>query len=232
MIRRSLLLVLTTTLFVQLEATSTGADAVNPAEAKLRESLRAALLQARTAESERAALQGTVAENEQMILSLKAEIEKLGKEKDEEKAKAVLELQEMQEKIKTLDAQIVTLNKSLESWKKGHQEISDIARATEAKRAKLEAEVIVLKRRVAEQQTKNEGMFAIGNEILARYEKFGLGEALTAREPFVGITRVKFETLMQDYTDKLEDQRIKPPEKKPASAKAKTEKASADKAKP
>ena len=36
------------------------------------------------------------------------------------------------------------------------------------------------------------------------------GEALTAREPFVGVTRVKFENLIQDYQDKLADQKIKP----------------------
>ncbi len=48
------------------------------------------------------------------------------------------------------------------------------------------------------------------NDILTRYEKFGLGDALTAREPFTGITRVKLQSLFEDYQDKLVDQRIKP----------------------
>jgi hypothetical protein len=51
-------------------------------------------------------------------------------------------------------------------------------------------------------------MYELGMEILDRYEKFGLGEALTAKEPFTGITRTKFETLVQDYEDKLVDQTI------------------------
>jgi hypothetical protein len=45
---------------------------------------------------------------------------------------------------------------------------------------------------------------------LDRYEKFGLGDALTAREPFVGLTKVKFQNLVQDYQDKLSDQKVKP----------------------
>jgi hypothetical protein len=53
-------------------------------------------------------------------------------------------------------------------------------------------------------------MFKVGSEILTRFEKFGLGTAITAREPFIGLTRVKLQNLMQDYADKLADQKIKP----------------------
>ena len=81
--------------------------------------------------------------------------------------------------------------------------------ATEAKRAGLAEADIKLQRIVDEQRTKNAAMFKTGMEVLDRYEKFGLGQALVAKEPFVGITRAKFQTLVQDYGDKLEDQRIK-----------------------
>ncbi len=78
----------------------------------------------------------------------------------------------------------------------------------EAERAKAAAQIIKLDRIVADQQIKNVQMYKVGTEILDRYEKFGLGEAILAREPFVGMTRAKFQTLMQDYQDKLVDQRI------------------------
>ena len=52
--------------------------------------------------------------------------------------------------------------------------------------------------------------YKTGSEILSRYENFGLGEAIVAREPFVGITRVKLQNLIQEYGDKLADQKIKP----------------------
>ncbi len=53
-------------------------------------------------------------------------------------------------------------------------------------------------------------MYKIGTEVLTRYENFGLGTALTAREPFTGSTRVRMQNLAQDLGDKLADQRIKP----------------------
>jgi hypothetical protein len=49
---------------------------------------------------------------------------------------------------------------------------------------------------------------------LTRYEKFGLGQALSAREPFTGITRVKLESQVQDYEDKIADQKVKPEEER------------------
>ena len=59
-------------------------------------------------------------------------------------------------------------------------------------------------------ETKNTNLFQIGSEILTRYEKFGLGEALAAKEPFVGTTRVKLENQVQGYEDKLLNQKSTP----------------------
>jgi hypothetical protein len=89
----------------------------------------------------------------------------------------------------------------------------------------LSEKVIDLERRVADQQVKNAAMYKVGMEVVSRYEKFGLGDALTSREPFIGITRVKFENLIQDYQDKLADQTIKAP---PPAAKPGAETAKAD----
>jgi hypothetical protein len=68
----------------------------------------------------------------------------------------------------------------------------------------------VLQRRVAYLETKNVQLFTLGNEILSRYENFSLGNAISAKEPFVGVTRVKLENLVQDYSDKLLDERATP----------------------
>ncbi len=47
-------------------------------------------------------------------------------------------------------------------------------------------------------------------EVLDRYEKFSLGDAISAKEPFVGVTRVHLQELVQGYQDKLLDSRISP----------------------
>jgi hypothetical protein len=61
---------------------------------------------------------------------------------------------------------------------------------------------------VADRETKNLELFKTGNEILDRYEKFSLGDALGAKEPFIGITRVKLQEFVQDYKDKLTAQKV------------------------
>jgi hypothetical protein len=66
-----------------------------------------------------------------------------------------------------------------------------------------------LDRRIQEQQSKNAEMYRLANEILDRYAQFGLGTAISAREPFVGITKVKLQSLLQDYQTKLTEQTIR-----------------------
>ena len=65
-----------------------------------------------------------------------------------------------------------------------------------------------LERKVEDQHLKNIQMYQIAIEVLDRYRKHGLGDAIVAREPFVGVSRAKLQTLVQDYGDKLLDQRI------------------------
>lgn len=201
------------------------ADAPTPAEAKLRESLRATMLQLRTAETERAGLQAAQAEMEEKSKALAEQVATMEKQMATDKEAAEKASTELMGKVDQRDREIGELRTSLDKWKVAHQKATDFANAKEAQRGRVAAEVIVLNRKVADHQVKNAAMFKLGNEILTRYEKFGLGDALTSREPFVGITRVTFQNLIQDYGDKLADEKIKPDEKpaqeKPAPAPAK-----------
>ena len=203
------------------------ADAPTPAEAKLRENLRATMLQLRTAESERAALQAAQAEMEEKGKALAEQVATMEKQVAADKEAAEKASTELKTKVDERDREIGDLRLSLDKWKVAHQKVTDIANGKEAQRAKVAMEAILLQRKVAEHEVKNTAMFKLGNEILTRYEKFGLGDALASREPFVGITRVKFQNLIQDFGDKLADEKIKPDEKpaptpptKPAPAKA------------
>ena len=196
----------------------------NEAEKKLRESLRNTMLQLRSAETERAALQEAQTESDEKIKAQLAELEKLKKEKAEEIQKAAAEkdqadkaIADLQVKAADRDKEIVRLNESLAKWKVGYQKVVDLARTKEDERAKRASEVIVLQRRVVDQKMRNDEMYKIATEILTRYENYSLGSALLAKEPFTGITRVKLQTLVQDYQDKIAAQRIKVSEGKGTS---------------
>jgi chromosome segregation ATPase len=196
------------------------ADQAGAAELKLRESLRATMLQLRNAEAERANLQAAKTELEAKNKELTDQAGTMTKQAAANQAEADKTITDLKAKVDERDREIGELRVTLDKWKVDHKKISDFARTKESQRATLAEKVIVLERQVADQQRKNAAMYKLGIEILDRYEKFGLGTALTAREPFVGLTRVKFENLIQDYGDKLADEKIKPPTP-PATSKPK-----------
>jgi hypothetical protein len=193
------------------------ADAPSPAEAKLRESVRALTLQVRAAENEKAGIMAAQAEAEAKAAALTEEIEKLKKQNIADRNSAEIERSTAQAKFVEKEAELAASQKSLVEWKKAHADVTaqfkkavEIGNAKESERAKLAARVIVLDRQVADQRAKNAAMYKLGTEILGRYEKFGLGDVITRKEPFIGTTRVKFENLIQDFSDGLTDQKIKP----------------------
>lgn len=212
------------TLFVANPLTVLRAETAQPsaAEAKLRESLRNTMLQLRNSENDKAVAQAALAEAEDKNKSQAEQIEKIMKQMAADKTAGEKAVNELNAKIEERDSQLAAFRDALAKLQGEFKKMTALAETKEAQRAKLEEQTIVLNRRVAEQQTKNAGMYRIANEILARYEKFGLGDALTAREPFTGITRVKLQSLFEEYRDQLTDQRIKSEAGKPADANAST----------
>jgi hypothetical protein len=180
------------------------------AEAKLREGLRNTMLQLRTIQAERDQLivDKTLLEGEKKDLTEK--LEALTKQAAANQAAAQQATAALEAKIAIRETEAAQLTTSLGKWQAAQKEAAALAAKKESERATTAARVIELDRQVADQQRKNAAMFKIGNEVLHRYEKFVLGDALVAREPFTGIARVKFQTLVQDFQDQLTDERIKP----------------------
>ena len=206
--KRSLLLA--SLVAVLLGANLHAADQPSPVEMRMREALRNTMMQLRTAQNDGAALQATKAELEKKSQDLEAQIKLLTQHGEQDREAAA-------KKIETLNAQIAEQSKALDELKKDfakcradYQAATALAQSTEAARKRLEEENIVLVRKTEDQKTKNAEIYKLGREILLRYEKLGLGEVFGAKEPFVGTTRVKLESYVQDFQDKLSDQKIKP----------------------
>ena len=198
-------------------------------ESRLRDQLKAIAGQLRTVETEKAALVADKAALEEKAKKLDAQVVELGKQLVAETDKAKKDGETLRNEIAAKVAEIVQTNAELKKATEFGSKAATLAGKTEAERSKLAAEGIQLKRVVADQRAKNGKMFEIGNEILTRYEKFGFGTAITSREPFVGITRARMETLIEEYGGKLAEQRLKaigntPPGEKSEAANAKNSK--------
>lgn len=186
------------------------ADAPATGEDRLREALKDSMIQLRSAQADLATLQASQAAtaDEKKALSDKYEALKKQVAADRlasDKSATALGLQLIDEK-----AANARLKETLDRAKAEGDKFALTARDLDASGGRLKNEKIFLERKVADLEAKNLALFLTGNEILSRYAEFGLGTAISAKEPFVSLTRTKLENLVQDYQDQLLDQRAKP----------------------
>lgn len=185
-------------------------EAPSPVEAKLRESVRTTLQQLRTLEGERATLQAEKDIADAKVKELTAQVDKLTKQTAADQATSRKQIDDLATKSAAQEELIGKFKEALEKWKEGYAKAAAIAQQKENERSRLADANAILRRRVEDQYSKNVELAKIANEILDRYAKFGVGDALSAREPFTGIKRARLEALVQDYADKITDHRTKP----------------------
>jgi hypothetical protein len=185
------------------------AEKADPAMQKMREMVRNSMLQLRDANAKLANAQAAQAEAEEKVKELQGNLEELTKKSSAERKAANETLDDLRTKLANSEMMNNHLTESLTKWKQGYAKLADYAKATEGKRAEFSSKCILLERRTEDQQVRNAEMYRLANEVLDRYAQFGLGTAIAAREPFVGLTRVKFQNLVQDYQNKLTDQTIR-----------------------
>jgi hypothetical protein len=178
-------------------------------EAKLRDSLRGAMLQLRNIEAERARLEAELGvlttQSERQIKDLNAKLEEALKSSAEEKTLADKKIAEQEKKLEAEVARTAAFAAALDKWKASYFQITEIARTKEAERARLLDRTMSLQNTVADRERRNLELYEVGKEILDRYENFAFGKALLAREPFTGLAKVRLEEQVQDYKDQLTD---------------------------
>jgi hypothetical protein len=187
-------------------------------ESKLRDALRSTMMQERDQQNQIVTLQATQAQSDKDNADLKAKVDLLTsqlaaavKQSASDKATADAAIASQKAQIADLNSELQKYSDAVAAWKKDDAEKTALAASKEAARAQLAGDVIALQRLVADRETKNMVLYQTGNEILTRYENFGLGDALAAKEPFVGLTRVKLQEQVQDYRDKLLDHVVTTP---------------------
>lgn len=171
-------------------------------EARLRDALRQAISQNRSLEDNQARLQARIAEQEKQIETLGAK--PAGPDKETvERMEA-----EFNRRLAEQHETAARLGETLEKWKSAYGEAANAARAKETERAQLAALAQGLDKRARSCEAMNEKLFEVGTEILDRYAAMDVADAISAKEPFLGFKRVELQNLVQDYRDKLLDQKV------------------------
>jgi chromosome segregation ATPase len=186
------------------------ADPSDNDEGRLRDVLRSTMLQLRDAQTDLANLQAAQAAEADEKKTLGNQLALLKKHGAEDRAAADKTTDGLKASLAEQASEIGHFRDALAQWKAAAEKAGAAAAAANARGDQQASDAVVLERRVEDLEAKNAELARLGNEILTRYEKFALGEQFLAREPFIGRTRVALENLVQDYNDKLLDQRANP----------------------
>jgi chromosome segregation ATPase len=170
---------------------------------RLREALRSAITQTRSLEDQLAVVQAQQAERIR-------EAERLKHDLDTTKAQVKAAEKAHSEAVDEFNKRLEERNEVLEKWKTAYEEAAGVARAKDAERAKFEAESKEFKASAKACAARNIKLVGIGNELVKRLDAVQLGDVLAAHEPLIGFKRVEIENELQDYQDKILEQRANP----------------------
>lgn len=190
-------------IFLCLTSAVLRAEEPSAVEAQLREALRANMLQLRDAQAKTAEMEASVVQAEMAVEKAKKETVAVQAQLVDERNAAANQAAELRTAVETAQERAVGLVSQVAKWEKDYRALAERARKAEAALAKSKGRVTVLERAVAEQQVKHLEMKAVADEILDRYQRHGLGTALLAREPFIGVSRAKLQTIMQDLETRI-----------------------------
>ena len=197
----------TALLLLLLAAVTVRAADEDPTE-KFRQALRDTMLKLRDAQNQLATAQAAQYAAEAKSAELEEKTKSLAKELADERNTSTNLISGLKKTLAERDAKLADQDATLAKWKTSYEQIAKLAAKREGQRQKLDAEKLALERKVQDQQFKNIEMYKAATEILDRYESFGLGDAILAREPFTAAWRTKFQNLVQDLADQLTDARI------------------------
>jgi hypothetical protein len=187
-------------------------------EARLRDMLRRTTTELRAAQDSQALLQASLDQEKQKAATLQKQIEGLIAHPPEA-AKPSMSEAEIARLRAEAQTRVTAVEAGLKQWQDAYQKAADIARTKDAEGKIAIARAIESERQAGICTAANTKLVSVANDILHLYQTQGFRSLLLASyEPLLGLKKVELENTIQDYEDKILDQKYRP-----GSAHAKTE---------
>lgn len=183
---------------------------------RLREALRRATVDLRTAQNQATALQSQLSQAQQTIATRDAEAKQLRTQIGQLQGRldaAAEKADGLQAELDTAAATLETTRGELDQTRRGLGRTQGQLRDTEGRRATAQAGLDQTSGFLKACEAANDQLYKVGREVLAAYDGKDLGDVLTQNEPFTQLKRVEMETIIQDLQDKLTDARYRKPAK-------------------
>lgn len=188
-----------------LRPAAAAADAAT--ENRLREALRSTTAQLRALEDERAGRGAAEASLKKELESLRAELAAARRAGAPRPSRAEADLkQRLAEQAEAASRSAA----SLSACEAKATTSSAAAAGAEGERARLASEVTALEGRLVESRARNARLYRVGKDLIDWLSRVGVGAALAAREPVLGLKRVELENAAQIFEDRLLDQKERP----------------------
>ncbi|MDD1139617.1 DNA repair protein [Pseudomonas sp. TNT2022 ID233] len=181
---------------------ATGASAEGMEE-RLRTQLRSTTQQLQTLQSQQAQASAAQLAAQSEAKAAQAQIKQLTAELAKAKGLAEQLAGQQQSLHSQAQAQVAASNEQTGKFKKAYDELLVMARAKEAERSKLQAQLTERDTQVQQCSVKNQQMYGVAKQILTAYENIDVAEVMKIRQPFAGSARVKFDELAQGFGDEL-----------------------------
>jgi len=172
-------------------------------EERLRTQLRSTTQQLQTLQSQQAQASAAQLAAQNEVKAAQAQIKQLTAELAKAKGVAEQLAGQQQSLHSQAQAQVAASNEQIGKFKKAYDELLVMARAKEAERSKLQAQLAERDTQVQQCSVKNQQMYGVAKQILTAYENIDVAEVMKIRQPFAGSARVKFDELAQGFGDEL-----------------------------
>lgn len=184
--------------------------AADTPEARLREALHRTTEELRDAQDQIARLQAKEAEDQRQIQTLTAQASEQktqasSGQKEGEQARRAAEAAEREMKQRVGEAQAI-----VDKWQSAYNQAAAVAKSRDEAAAHFQALNAQLTERTGLCEMKNTHLFDLANEILDKFGSKGFVEGFSRMEPFTQLKRVQLETIVQDYQDKIHDEKLAP----------------------
>ncbi len=181
---------------------ATGAHAEGMEE-RLRTQLRSTTQQLQALQSQQAQASAAQLAAQNEVKAAQAQIKQLSAELAKAKGVAEQLAGQQQSLHSQAQAQVAASAEQTGKFKKAYDELLVMARAKEAERSKLQAQLTERDTQVQQCSVKNQQMYGVAKQILTAYENIDVAEVMKIRQPFAGSARVKFDELAQGFGDEL-----------------------------
>jgi len=172
-------------------------------EERLRTQLRSTTQQLQTLQSQQAQASAAQLAAQNEAKAAQAQIKQLTAELAKAKGVAEQLAGQQQSLHSQAQAQVAASSEQVGKFKKAYDELLVMARAKEAERSKLQAQLAERDTQVQQCSVKNQQMYGVAKQILTAYENIDVAEVMKIRQPFAGSARVKFDELAQGFGDEL-----------------------------